>query len=659
MVEGKIFYVFSQNASPFEAGNAYSPFAVYTLLEHAGDYLAAAKVLAQEGYGESTTGDASTGTDWPTPEPLRRAPEPPEPFPLEALGKILYPAAQSIHEIIKAPAAICGQAVLAIANLTVQGHADILMDGRRIPLSEYLMSIALSGERKTGCDRAASVPVYAYERELLEAYKRDFRVYEKEALLWKKEHEAALKKSKDRREALEALSSAPVPPYYPQLTTEEPTYEGLTKSLGHGYPSIGIFSDEAGRFLGGYAMNQENKLKTIAGLSALWDGRPITRTRSADGSITLYGRRVCAHLLMQPLVAETILSDPLAHDQGFLSRCLITAPETTLGTQTYSAKDLNSEPGYKRYCDRLADILRTKLPLKIDPDTGHPTNELIPRDLLVSPEGKEVWIRFHDWVQEHLGESGVFRSISGIAAKAAEHALRLAGTIALVEDIETSTISFENIKAGIVLARFYLTEALRLFHAAKTNPDLLLAEKVFSWLRTRGSNHQLFSLPCIYQNGPNGVRDKATAARCVTILADHGWIRPLVGGAKIEGKRRRYVWEDAQMPKVPKFQFEAYPPAKVAKVAKVVKACPKEGSSLAGFTSLAEEVVQGEPPHKNSYKQVPMAQAQPEHILTCADCPHFKANKGPNPREGWGYCRKRQNGRYGCAMACEATLSSI
>ncbi len=36
LVEGKIFYVFSQNASPFEAGNAYSPFAVYALLEGQG-----------------------------------------------------------------------------------------------------------------------------------------------------------------------------------------------------------------------------------------------------------------------------------------------------------------------------------------------------------------------------------------------------------------------------------------------------------------------------------------------------------------------------------------------------------------------------------------------------------------------------------------------
>lgn len=48
-----------------------------------------------------------------------------------------------------------------------------------------------------------------------------------------------------------------------------------------------------------------------------------------------------------------------------------------------------------------------------------------------------------------------------------------------------------------------------------------------------------------------------------------------------------------------------------------------------------------------------------EGILTCADCSHFSANNGPNPREGWGYCQKRRSGRYGCAMACEATLSSI
>jgi hypothetical protein len=52
LIEEKIFYNFSANAHPFDMGKAYSPFAVFALLEHDGDYEAAAKALRKEGYGE-------------------------------------------------------------------------------------------------------------------------------------------------------------------------------------------------------------------------------------------------------------------------------------------------------------------------------------------------------------------------------------------------------------------------------------------------------------------------------------------------------------------------------------------------------------------------------------------------------------------------------
>jgi hypothetical protein len=80
------------------------------------------------------------------------------------------------------------------------------------------------------------------------------------------------------------------------------------------------------------------------------------------------------------------------------------------------------------------------------------------------------------------------------------------------------------------------------------------------------------------------------------------------------------------MSKVPKFQFEDYPSAKPAKVANL--------------------------------HPVPAPQAGPqEHVLTCSSCPHFEANHGPNPRQGWGRCLKRNKGRYGCATACEKALA--
>jgi AAA domain len=46
-----VLYVFSSNAAPFEPNRAYSPFAAYALLEHHGDYQAAAAELRRCGYG--------------------------------------------------------------------------------------------------------------------------------------------------------------------------------------------------------------------------------------------------------------------------------------------------------------------------------------------------------------------------------------------------------------------------------------------------------------------------------------------------------------------------------------------------------------------------------------------------------------------------------
>jgi hypothetical protein len=66
------------------------------------------------------------------------------------------------------------------------------------------------------------------------------------------------------------------------------------------------------------------------------------------------------------------------------------------------------------------------------------------------------------------------------------------------------------------------------------------------------------------------------------------------------------------------------------------------------------ELVRANKPDVLAYLSKP---APRERIITCADCPHFEANQGPNPREGWGRCLKRNKGRFGCATACEKVLA--
>lgn len=331
------------------------------------------------------------------------------------------------------------------------------------------------------------------------------------------------------------------------LTTEEPTYDGLVKLLEVGKPSVGLFSDEGGRFLGGFAMGQEQRIKTMAGLNSLWDGRPITRTRGGDGSTILYGRRVSLNLLVQPLVSETLFSDRIAHDQGFMSRCLVTAPTSTLGEQQYVEADYTSDHAYQKYFARISTILETDLSWNLN-TYGQRTGGINLREIGIAPDAKRLWITFHDSIQTHLGEEGVLRPISGIAAKAPEHALRMAGVLAMTDDIDVELISRHPIDAGIALARYYLSEALRLFDSARTDPDLILAEKLLTWLKGRydpngGSGNGLLVYPVLlYQYGPNGLRDKTKAKKIIGILENHGWLFEVEEGAEVDGKHRKEVW---------------------------------------------------------------------------------------------------------------------
>jgi hypothetical protein len=77
----RVLFVFSSNAVPFEPDRAYSPFSVYALLEHAGDFAAAAAALRNEGFGQA--GDESvvdlSRIIGPDPSPPSRDPQPQHP----------------------------------------------------------------------------------------------------------------------------------------------------------------------------------------------------------------------------------------------------------------------------------------------------------------------------------------------------------------------------------------------------------------------------------------------------------------------------------------------------------------------------------------------------------------------------------------------------
>jgi hypothetical protein len=129
-----------------------------------------------------------------------------------------------------------------------------------------------------------------------------------------------------------------------------------------------------------------------------------------------------------------------------------------------------------------------------------------------------------------------------LANKLAEHAARLAAVLALVDDIHSSEVSSSEMTAGVKLAEHYAAEALRLLDSSRISAELMLAQRLLTWL-IRTWQDSAISLPDIYQRGPNAIRDQAAARRMVGILEEHGWLSKIPGGAVVGEQHRRDAWK--------------------------------------------------------------------------------------------------------------------
>ncbi len=488
------------------------------------EYLSAADIGTERPastFGEYIEGSGPDGVSWPEPMPLVRPLPASEPFPVEALGTVLENAARGITEVVQCPLAIAGNSVLAAASLAAQAHVDVVhpATGRPIPTSLFLLTIAESGERKSAADAEALAAVRKHEGAAAETYKAALFRYRNEQEAYEACRAAAKKAGKgiDRysmAERLQELGDEPKPPRKPQVVVTEPTFEGLQKLYAEGQPSLGLFSAEGGGFIGGHAMRDEGRLRALTGLSELWDGSPLRRTRSGDGSIHLAGRRLSLHLMVQPNVAPMLLADDMASGQGFLSRLLVCAPASTQGTRFQREPAPWARPAINEYNRTIADLLAR--PPRLIGDDG-----LDPQALPLTEPALARWRDFADQMERELAEDGIGSSIRGLRNKTPEMALRIAGVLTAIE--EGTEITVEVLDRGIRLATFYLSEAKRLYEASGITPEVSRALKLLRWLMDR--KVEMISLRDIQIKGPAALQEASAVKAAVTLLQEHNLCR--------------------------------------------------------------------------------------------------------------------------------------
>jgi hypothetical protein len=134
----------------------------------------------------------------------------------------------------------------------------------------------------------------------------------------------------------------------------------------------------------------------------------------------------------------------------------------------------------------------------------------------------EAWWRFHDHVETQCGENGGLAPIKDFAAKAPEHAARIAGVITVVEDICAAEIGPGAMNGALEIADWCLNEACRLQQAGLIDPRLQRAAALLEWLQKQPDQTAAFRE--ILRTGPNQTRMKAAAEEALAILKSHHWI---------------------------------------------------------------------------------------------------------------------------------------
>lgn len=451
-------------------------------------------------------------------------------YPVDALGSILGQAAKRLAYHVQVPEGMAAQSVLAVAALVAQGHINVQRGTIGLsPVSLFFLSVAESGDRKSTVDRLALAPIREYESIRCQEMEGNIKQYHVAMEAWTMRRNSIIKfynntkpgemsqekQNELARRLLELETIKPQRPTRPNITFSEPTSEGIWKHYVEGEPNAGLFSDEGISFFAGHGMTDESKGRSVHMLSKLWDGDPISRTRGAEGeSGVLIGRRLSTHLMVQPVIANKVLADPLLQGQGFLARFLICYQPSIAGTRFLAGRNLSEgvhhDPAIVQYCKKITELLNQ--PVTINKKTGEPQR----RVSKLQGEALDAWCALHDGIEDHIRIDGNYHDVKAFASKAAENAARIAAILAYVEEYEHPSV--DHIQRAGTLIAYYLELMVMGTQEALHDKEALLGRDLFEWIK----NHDGKLTAREFNRLPNNLRSAKKVRQVLEFLVDSG-----------------------------------------------------------------------------------------------------------------------------------------
>lgn len=436
----------------------------------------------------------------PLPWPDERAPKS---FPVEALPDSLRRAIKAAAAITQTPIGLAATSIMAGLSAAAQAVADVVFNypGHKLcwPISEYWLTLAKSGERKTALDKLVREPFNIYEAELAASTKTERAVAQADNSAWHERVEGLKAKIRaavktDDRQAEHAARDAmaeheavkPPPPLDPGLLVgADWNRESLLRDLSR-WPIVAAISAEAGTGLAGYSVARDNRRATFAALCGFYDGQHEGKRRIGE-SAAAGTCRMTISFAMQPAAWRDITADHggLAAGVGLLPRLLVSEPESGIGRCKYQPPPTGARETIADYQNRLLSVLRcSSMPSRNELGGA----EIKPPPLPMSADASNLLFEYMLDVEPRMAGGGDMEALTGHGRRLVEHAARIAAAIELYSTRGTSTtVSAQCASAGIAVAEYFAGEAVRLCTSAaiESTRD---ARKLETWMIRRGGN---------------------------------------------------------------------------------------------------------------------------------------------------------------------------
>ncbi|WP_295407947.1 YfjI family protein [uncultured Thiocystis sp.] len=489
---------------------------------------------------------------WPDPGDIS-SPADALPYPLHVFPPI---ARQAIEEYIgfgQQPPPLVASAALAQMAIACHGLADVARDDYLVsPISLYLLLVAMSGERKSAADKQFSRALRAWVREQRDARMPAWR----QSVAMASAHKARLEGKKSRikslapkdddaskeeiarleKEIVELEQNPIVTIPLPAAAYEDVNPASLAYAVATGWPSSGLFSDEAGAVIGSQGLGDENATSLLSLLNILWDGRDFIPTRKQAQVAEIRGRRFACFLMLQPDLLPKLIEKG-ARNLGFLARFLIAAPESTMGTRLYREPPA-TWAALDDFDRQITRLLNTDLPIDRSGEDRGARMLLDPPIMRLDPAAKTLWVEFYNEVERELVRFGEYSAVQDIASKTAENAVRIAAIFKLFDQGRVGrTVEAEYVAGGIAVAGWHLTEARRVFLEADTPQEIQDARELSAWLSGKGrelansdgepliDREGFISVREIAIRGPNRVRDTVRRDDALDLLVEAAHVR--------------------------------------------------------------------------------------------------------------------------------------